>query len=320
MTTSTPKAHQPLVSVIMNCLNCEKYVREAIDSVYAQTYDNWEIIFWDDAASTDGSAQIARSYDERLRYFRGEDAVLLGESRNRALEQAKGEFIAFLDCDDLWMPQKLEKQIPLFADPEVGLVFGDAISFNEHGHTERLYRRRRYWTGRCFPKLLTDYFLAMGTVIIRRAALEGEPAWFDPGFPLAEDTDLFTRLAYKWKLAMVAEPLAMWRVHAESLTWTKSELFAEATAAMLAKYEEIIPDLSLKFAPEIGKLRQKIASWKALHLWKAGNNRAARQCLAPFKFKGVRPWLLYYATLFPEHLVGPLAFLFKKSKITPQSK
>ncbi len=119
----------PLISVIMNCLNCAKYLKEAIDSVYAQTYTNWEIIFWDNA-STDRSAEIARSYDGRLRYFRGSETVPLGEARNRALEQARGEFIAFLDCDDLWMPQKLEKQLPLFDDPEVGLVFSDSIIFN----------------------------------------------------------------------------------------------------------------------------------------------------------------------------------------------
>ena len=111
------KAPRPLVSIIMNCWNCEKYLREALDSVYAQTYPHWEIIFWDNA-STDQSGEMARSYDHRLRYFKGEVTIPLGAARNKALEQAKGEFIAFLDCDDAWLPEKLEKQIPLFADPQ----------------------------------------------------------------------------------------------------------------------------------------------------------------------------------------------------------
>jgi len=316
MTSAKPNTHQPLVSVIMNCLNCERYVREAIDSVYAQTYGNWEIIFVDDA-STDGSAQIAKGYDDRLHYVCSKEIVSLGAARNLALSQTKGDFLAFLDCDDLWLPQKLEKQIPLFTDPEVGLVFCDSIFFNNKGHTERFYRRSRYWTGRCFSELLTDYFLSLETVVIRRVALDSLPSWFDPGFTIIEEADLFIRLAYQWKLAMVAEPLAKWRVHSESLTWTKRELFAQETATMLAKFEKTIPDFARNFAVEIGKLRQKIAVQKALPLWNVGNSRAARQCLAPYKFDAVRTFLLYYATFFPLDLISPFMLLFKKSRILP---
>ena len=102
--------NQPLVSVIMNCYNGEKYLREAIDSVYAQTYQNWEIIFWDNA-STDTSAEITNTYDSKLRYFKGEKTIPLGAARNKALSKCNGDYIAFLDVDDLWLPKKLEKQI-----------------------------------------------------------------------------------------------------------------------------------------------------------------------------------------------------------------
>lgn len=157
----------------------------------------------------------------------------------------------------------------------------------------------------------------MQTVIIRRRALESLPAWFDPGFNIIEEADLFIRLAYQWKLAVVDEPLAKWRVHSESLTWTKRELFTEETATMLAKFEQIIPDFSQNFAEEIGKLQQKIAFQKAVILWKRGDSRAARKCLAPVKFPSARTFLLYFATFFPIDLINPLAVLFKKSKITP---
>src|SRR5437868_4501867 len=101
----------PLVSVIMNCLNGEQFLRDAIDSVIAQTYANWEIVFWDNA-STDASASIAQSYhDDRIRYFRGDSTVPLGHARNLAIQKSRGTFIAFLDCDDLWLPTKLEKQL-----------------------------------------------------------------------------------------------------------------------------------------------------------------------------------------------------------------
>src|SRR3990167_8655863 len=113
----------PVVSVLMNCLNCSLYLEEAIDSVYAQTYKDWEIIFWDNA-STDSSAEIAQRYDEKLRYFRADISLPLYGSRNLALQKARGKYIAILDCDDLWLPNKLEKQIPLFErDGKVGLVY-----------------------------------------------------------------------------------------------------------------------------------------------------------------------------------------------------
>ena len=92
---------RPTVSVLMNCLNGARYLREALDSVYAQTYTDWEIVFWDDA-STDESAKIAKSYGKKVHYFRGLGGMPLGYSRNCALEKVRGHRVAILDCDDQW--------------------------------------------------------------------------------------------------------------------------------------------------------------------------------------------------------------------------
>ena len=100
----------PKVSIIMNCLNGEQYLKQAMDSVFKQTYDDWEAIFFDNT-STDNSAAIAKSYGERVRYFKSQTTYPLGKARNLAINETKGEFIAFLDCDDIWLPQKLEKQV-----------------------------------------------------------------------------------------------------------------------------------------------------------------------------------------------------------------
>lgn len=95
-------------SVIINCFNGEKFLKQAIESVYSQTYLDWEIILWDNA-STDKTAQIATSYDQKLRYFRSEETLPLGAARNRAISQAKGEYLAFLDADDYWYEKKTGK-------------------------------------------------------------------------------------------------------------------------------------------------------------------------------------------------------------------
>ena len=146
------------VSIIMNCYNGEKYLNEAIDSVLAQTFQDWELIFWDNQSS-DNSAKILQSYeDERIQYYLSEKFTSLGEARNLAINQSKGEFIAFLDCDDLWLPEKLAKQIPLFSTPEVGLVICDTYFFNEKGIQKQLYKKKKPPVGNVFRELLGEYF------------------------------------------------------------------------------------------------------------------------------------------------------------------
>ena len=102
-----------LVSIIMPNYNCEKFIDETIKSVLAQTYGNWELLIVDDC-STDGSIKIINSYcekDERIKLFPNDKNCGAAASRNKALREAKGRWIAFLDSDDLWTPEKLEKQI-----------------------------------------------------------------------------------------------------------------------------------------------------------------------------------------------------------------
>ena len=112
----------PAVSVIMNCLNSARDLRAALGSLMAQTFGDFEVIFWDNG-STDDSPAIAQSYGPKLRYFRGKTTVPLGAARNLALMRARGRYLAFLDCDDLWRPRKLETQVALFeADPRVALA------------------------------------------------------------------------------------------------------------------------------------------------------------------------------------------------------
>ena len=117
--------NQPLVSVIMNCFNGERYLRDSIDGVISQTYKNWEIIFWDNQ-SVDKSAEIFKSYnDKRLKYFFANEHTSLYKARNLAIEKSKGDFISFIDTDDLWNKNKLELQLPYFKDPKVGVVYSN---------------------------------------------------------------------------------------------------------------------------------------------------------------------------------------------------
>lgn len=121
------------VSIIMPNYNCEKFVAETLDSVLAQTYNNWELLIVDDC-STDNSVKIIRDYcekDERIKLFINDKNSGAAASRNRALREASGKWIAFLDSDDLWLPQKLEKQISFMNENGYKFSFTKYKQINE---------------------------------------------------------------------------------------------------------------------------------------------------------------------------------------------
>lgn len=289
----------------MNCFNGARFLKEAIESVYMQTNGNWEIVFLDNA-STDRSAEIARSYDQRLRYFRNETNISLGAARNIALSHCRGEFIAFLDCDDLWMPDKLDKQLLLFNDPEVGLVFSNDRIFSEGGEERLHYRRRNeYATGHCFGRLLRRYFLSMPTVAIRRSALNSLEEWFDPRLQVAEEMELFLRIAHDWKLAMHEDVLAAYRVHPGSETWKKAPLYLEEILLILGKFRHLYPDFEKDFAREAVAMEDHCRFGQAIYYWRTDKGEHARKQLLAMKHRNLKHWCLYALTAVSFSRVGP---------------
>ena len=119
----------PLVSIIMNCYNGETYLVQAVKSVLSQTYKNFELIFWDNQ-SNDKSANIYKSFkDKRLKYYYAKKFTSLYEARNLAIKKSNGEYIAFLDTDDLWTQNKLSMQMKKFKNDKVMLVYSNYYIF-----------------------------------------------------------------------------------------------------------------------------------------------------------------------------------------------
>ena len=125
------KNKKNLTSVILNCYNGEKFLNEAILSVKKQTLKNWELILWDNK-STDNSKKILKSFiSKKIKYYCSKKHTSLYEARNMALTKCNGEFIAFIDADDTWESDKLEKQIKLFKNKKIGLVYGNLWIYNQ---------------------------------------------------------------------------------------------------------------------------------------------------------------------------------------------
>lgn len=289
------------VSVIINCFNGEEFLRDAIDSVYAQTWTNWEIIFWDNA-STDRSAEIALSYDEHLKYFRNDENVPLGRARDQAMAEAQGEFVAFIDCDDIWLPDKLEKQIPLFeSDPRTGLVFSDArLVYHATGQSRGYFAANHLGPprGDLFRYMINSFCIPMSSVVLRRTMLDSYSEWFDEGFQLCTDYDFFLRIAHDWYCDYVNTPTVLIKIHDAAASVRYHSRLSEETQRTLEKLQSLYPDFRDHYSTEILLLEQTISRQKAKSLWKEGSPSQARQVLknAPYSFKNL---LIYLLTLLP---------------------
>jgi glycosyltransferase involved in cell wall biosynthesis len=293
---------KPHVSIIMNCHNSETYLNEAIDSVLEQTFSDWELILWDNNSS-DRTKDIVKEYkDHRIKYFFSEIFCSLGEARNLAIEESKGQLIAFLDSDDLWLPQKLEQQVPIFNDKKIGIVICDTIFFNEKGLEKQLYKKGPPPNGSVFRETLSDYFISLETAIIRKDSLDSLEYWFDTRFQVIEEYDLFVRLAYKWEIAYVDKILAKWRVHGSSWTWSKSELFPIEKKKMLKSLSKLIPDFYDSFSIEIKKVNQGIIIEETKNIWQNKSRKEARRHLVnnfSFNFKFI---IIYILSFLPRKL------------------
>jgi glycosyltransferase involved in cell wall biosynthesis len=283
------------VSVIMNCLNSTQYLREAIDSVYAQTYSNWEIIIWDNN-STEDVRGFLLGYDNRLRYYKDHVTVSLGEARNRAMSKGKGKLIAFLDCDDIWMPNKLGLCIPHFSDLSVGVVYSNWILFNNNGYEKVKYDDLMAPEGWVFEQILFNNFTCLSTLIFRADIIYNDQIQFDPQFTFLEDTDFLIMVSRKWKFIYEHTPLTSYRMHSESATATKVEGFRREMDILIDKFSALIPVVKEKYEAQLRLMNRRD---EAMDNWRKGDTKKARSLIYVNLITHPRYSLLYLAMFLP---------------------
>lgn len=215
----------PLVSVIMNGFNSGRYLSEAIASLLEQTYDHWELVFWDNRSDDNSEAILSAYADPRIRFYCAPRRMSLAEGRNAAIAQARGDWIAFLDCDDLWTPDKLAKQFDRLAQDDgknVGLIYCRTRSFSargDEGDTTYLYTGRPLPEGDILRSLLLEGNLVpiVSAMISRRAydATGGIPI----RFTFAEDYWLFVAIAARFRVLCVQDICCRYRIHEGSATY-----------------------------------------------------------------------------------------------------
>ena len=127
----------PEFSIIVNCLNGEQFLKRSLNSIFNQTYEDWEVIFFDNNSS-DSSADIAKSYGSKIKYYKANETHSLGKARDVAVDLAKGKFIAYLDVDDLWQKNKLEIQRSLFND-SIDFVYTNTLITDDDNNSFPLF-------------------------------------------------------------------------------------------------------------------------------------------------------------------------------------
>jgi len=134
----------PLVSIIINCHNGEKYLDKAIKSVLGQNYKHWEIIFFDNNSKDKSSSVLKKYKDRRIKYFRVQKTYSLYKARNLAIAKCKGELVSFLDVDDWWLKNKLNKQVKVFLkDQTVDVLYSNIYLYNEKRKTKKIYIKKK---------------------------------------------------------------------------------------------------------------------------------------------------------------------------------
>ncbi len=267
------------ISVIIPTYNRALFVKEAVDSVMGQTFKDWELVVVDDG-STDGTEELLASYRPRLRYIRSQHRGV-SAARNLGVRATSGEWVAFLDSDDLWLPRKLERQVELIRGyPGAALCYTDEI-WIRNGRRVNPGKRHQKFSGWIFERCLPLCIISPSSALIRRTVFT-EVGGFDEGLPACEDYDLWLRITSKHPVIFLQERLIVKRGgHPDQLStsyWGLDRFRVVALARLLqgpalscSQREAVLRELRIKCAivangarkrgnEQMAQLCQRIAS------------------------------------------------------------
>jgi len=216
---------QPFVSVIMPCYNMENYVADSIASVQRQTYPLWELLIVDDA-STDRTIEIVKklaAHDEKIHFVVKEQHSGIADTRNQCIQMAQGRFLAFLDADDIWHPEKTETQLRFMLENNVGFTYTTYDWIDEEGHT--LNKFINTIGNLDYEKYLRNTIIGCSTVMVD-TSIVGQVVV--PRFRTSEDTATWLNILKKGHLAYALdEPLVSYRIRRKSASSNKLKASAD---------------------------------------------------------------------------------------------
>jgi glycosyltransferase involved in cell wall biosynthesis len=301
----------PTISVIVPAFNADRTILETLNSIQRQTMRDIEIIVVDDGSTDDTVATLETVSDERLKVVSYSNGGL-SVARNRGFELASAPFISFLDADDLWTPDKLEKQLArLKRQPDAGVAYSWTIFIDNDGRY-LFAKEPLYFEGDVHVDLLSDCFIASGSnVLLRRACFE-DVGGFDPDLRYTEDWDFFLRVAKTWPFVVIRDYQILYRFTDQALSSRVEEIercnhvvvdraYASAPEALRPLRNKTLAQVD-RYIAQLYLFRRPGTAWRGeagKRLWRA--IRLDRRLLLSLKTQGLL-WVCLGVYLVPRGL------------------
>lgn len=216
-----------MISVIMPVYNGEKYLRDAIESVLSQTYVDFEFIIIDDA-SKDGSVAIVREYnDDRIKFFKNDTNMGVAATLNKGIDLASGKYIARMDCDDISMPNRFEKQIKYMESHVDTVICGSSVNILSDGN--EIFRSYSEFDSQIRADMVFNSAFVHPAVMIKAEVFKKYGIKYDVEYERAEDYEMWARIIKVGECHNIALPLLKYRHHTKQVTQTQKELMFTAT-------------------------------------------------------------------------------------------
>ena len=216
--------NNPLVSIIMNCHNGEKFLEQSLSSILKQSYKNWELIFWDNKSSDGSKKKFLKFKDKRFNYFFSKKHNKLYKARNLAIKKSRGEYVCFLDTDDIWKSNKLKKQVNfLNKNKKAALVYTDYLIMKNSKIVGKISKSKSLYSGEITQNLLDNYNIGILTIMIRKKILK--KIKFNNKLDIIGDFDLMLKISRCHLIGSIQEALAVYRIHENNYSKKKMNIY-----------------------------------------------------------------------------------------------
>ena len=207
----------------MNCHNGEKFLEQSLSSVLKQSYKNWELIFWDNKSNDSSKKKFLKFKDKRFYYFFSKKHNKLYKARNLAIKKSRGEYVCFLDTDDIWKTSKLKKQVNfLNKNKKVALVYTDYLIMKNSKIIGKISKSKLLYSGEITQNLLDNYNIGILTIMIRKKILK--KIKFNNKLDIIGDFDLMLKISRSHLIGSIQKALAVYRIHENNYSKKKMNI------------------------------------------------------------------------------------------------
>ena len=300
---------KPFISVIINCFNSERFIEEAIRSVFSQTFENWEIIIWDNF-SNDNTKNLVFKFDQKkIKYFKSLEYTNLGEARNLALRKVNGDYIAFLDSDDTYEPNYLSSVVELITSIDTDCIYVKAnkIIFDKKNQISDDTDDLKPMS---FKNLFINYNIFMSGTFVKKDVLDKYKINFDSNLNHAEDYDFFLSVSILCKIHFYDKTLVNYRIHDNNITKVNARrgVIEEEYVMMkiILQYPEFYNNHKYIFS-----IKKKKLQWNYfLFVCLENEGKSARENISGYKFNSLKYFIFFLMTYISTSWV---VFFWKKN-------